>query len=373
MDGFFSFFKKKVLILFISLTTTSAFCNIINLQLDKKPPHISVYNWCSQKAKELKTKKKEAVLKILGIKNQNEWELNKKRIKPLHAKVMLEAKNKTTLKETAYNYIKESYEQIKKSFYSAIQNPTIQKKLGDTTINDQKYAAIISSKKIGTVELVKTSLKYESAPTSADHNTIYVVPTSIILCDLSDDEIQASLCHELAHILCKHNLDDYCMRQLHIEKKLKNKKQFNEALSQFKKATEIEADIVGLFNNQKTAKSLTTMIEKFKSLNFTTKNDPNHPAPNERVKYLKKISEALQSEQTKHKKIVKSSSKNKTTSDITQPQVEAKAKLSYLVEPPSKTKKQTTIICGSTPKQSRISTIVKGAAIATTLYFFIFR
>jgi len=250
--------------------------NTINLELDKKPDHVQVYNWCTKKAEIHVKKYKNEVMKILNI-SFEQLENIKKRIVYINNNP---TKKSLTLIE----------EKIKNCVCNVLTHPYVKEKLKITNLKTTPLKIIAKTRNDSSIEIIcQNSNEYIK---TNGRNTIYINPTIISQYGFSPTEIEVMLAHELAHIACKHYLD------LTIFKKIYNTSnntispnQFNSAYNNMQKALEVEADIVGIFNNRKWAQISTLLFQKFLQNNYT--KAPTHPTVQQRLRYFKSIYHVL--------------------------------------------------------------------------------
>ncbi|EKD23251.1 MAG: hypothetical protein ACD_82C00181G0002 [uncultured bacterium] len=218
----------------------------IDLRLNKKPANISVYDWSKQKAQELVNEKRHAILALLG-RTDNGWEETKENLEPIY-------------KKSADHYEKKYKKQILPPsshglIMSIIKHPMIQKELGITSISIKENIIIAERAYAYPIKfLCEDPDEPIDSPEASDGYNIIISPQMAFSGKYSDEELEAFIGHELAHIKYKHIPEIYCFTNLYREKLSRNETNvnqdtFDEALHAYNRAIEIQADIVGTFNN----------------------------------------------------------------------------------------------------------------------------
>jgi len=280
----------KALLFYVMLPTNTV-CIDINLRLNERPAHISVYKWCKQRAKALVDEKRNSLLRALGA-SHRDWENTKRRIKNYMKHLNQEDQGQALP------------DHIKNCIYSILRKPYIQKKFSILQVTNQNNKIVALASKGKHIAFVGKNKGNMDA--DGPSRTIHINPTHYSW--FPDQEIQAAIGHGLAHIKREHHLKLWYIAQLYEDKRIKFPRQAfekeldrnlipntreNIALFEFARAQEIEADIVGIFNDQGFAQALHSYFDRPGKDQDTLA----HPADSKRAAYFGEISEHMGREQ----------------------------------------------------------------------------
>ena len=279
----------------------------INLKSDERPDHISSYEWYTQQVRKYVFKKRKKVLALLDITTQEVWE-EKKSI--FTSAYYAEFREKERADQRQRRPLPEH---IKKAIYNVIKDPYIQKIFEIKAISEKKNQIIAeryNKKQSITFECEKhkdplglkedTELSPEerkyARPKSAASikgNSIKIVPEFLYDKNqlITIKRAEACLCHELAHILKEHILEQYCLSEIFSQQQRENNThttayKFLEGRHEFSRAFETEADINASFKNTKRTIALIHFLEDERQ--YVNPKDPTHPPIEKRINYLKR-------------------------------------------------------------------------------------
>jgi hypothetical protein len=278
----------------------------VDLKINQRPENMSTYEWSVQKAAQLAKEKRLKILKSIGATEQ-EWETAKKNYEPGYKIIMGQ-------KEAIYkkNLLPQNLQNL---VMNVIERPSVKEELGITRIS--KINGIIIAEREN-----KTPIKFLCdspnnplicAEAVYGYNVI-LSPTRIFKNkdfnamhdELNNGLLEAFVGHELGHIKYKHQPEENCLRNLY-NKKLTERKvsidnaTFENILADWKKATEVQADIFGTFDDR-------TLLESAE--NYWTERSSSgvcetgnlHPQYPVRANYLNQMHSAIKKEPTKPEK-----------------------------------------------------------------------
>lgn len=259
----------------------------ISLKINEKPKNISMYKWCNQRAKDLVIEKKLAILKFLE-KSESEFKIEKHDSKKSH-------KERYKNKEAIYKKQPLSAS-MRKLLLDVLTNEKLQKKLNIEKIFVENNIITIERTNKEPIKFLNNT-KHEFSTNGYD---VEISEEKIKQKNLSNDAVKAFVVHELAHIKFKHNLERHTF--INMYNKIKNNnsvlnkeiEDFNKLLSEFNKATEVQADIFCFLKNKTWLESL---INTFNNMtqNQQAKPSLNHPKCATRANYLNQIHISLES------------------------------------------------------------------------------
>jgi len=288
MEKLQSFFKK--IFLCCALLSTQIALSGIDLQLHRKPRNVSTYNWCTERARGFVQQKRSVMLKMLNIANQDEWKRTKKSLEREYKSECLESLNeKEAVSQTPFD------QSTRRCITNILKKPSVKRKFKITNIIDKGNIITVETAEGEEINFVK--IENKEHPIYSTDQAVCISQAKIQSIAL-ESEIEAIIGHELAHVLRKHAFEDYCMKRTYElnEKSAPDEKTFNEALYDFKRAYEIEADIVGTFNNLHLAQNLYDFFSKRTSPALPDKN-AEHPSYKERATYMSSIAWYMKIEQ----------------------------------------------------------------------------
>lgn len=282
----------------------------IDLMLSKKKAHISTvgyistYDWCIKRAEEFLNEQRSAILQGLNM-SQEEFKFTKEAFKETIEKNIIEPEQEQLNACTEQDETHDC--QINQAIKDTLKSDTLRNLLNIKKVyilNDILHA---ERKNACTIKFFKTHKNSNSISHTDGHNVFISTKLYSKAKDwwLKECSLEAHIGHELAHILCKHFIEKKLFEalcELQITKK-ENKIQKFELdllLTKFIIATEIQADILGLFNNKKWAQDqlncYSVLIKETENSNYDNYADNKHPKFKERANYFKEILSYMQKE-----------------------------------------------------------------------------
>ncbi|MFC1842636.1 M48 family metalloprotease [Candidatus Dependentiae bacterium] len=325
--------KKLLLFLTIFSSASFAFNDHIDLKLELKPKYITSYDWCKQKAHDFVREKRQKVLRLLNMRNEKEWKDTKINLECIYKEAIVNKYSSDSKREL--------FNTIQKSIMNILDHPYVKKELEITRI--RKINGIIVAERLNNlpIKFLSANHKKPGSVASTDGYNIYISPEIYIAKNHSALMLEACIGHELGHVACKHIIEKFCFSHAYstqvAQKTTKvSRKEFENAINEWSRAMESQADIVGTFNNWMWVEQLSLFFKKF----ISGGSDPLHPSPIQRFNYLRNIYLSIQKDSTPTKKSTKKSPpkkpKKQTKKANKQPKnnkkTNKKSKQSYKVE-----------------------------------------
>lgn len=270
-----------------------------DLLLSRKPKKCSTYQWCKKRAEEYLLERKNDLLAGLEIK---EYELES--LKSEYAENLI---NQRVCNINGFD--KEEEKKILEPIKGIVTNKTVIKEFlikKLVKINNFFCARLQNQSEIRFLKNKKNNCLAEfiGRDILISEKVFSIAKESW----LSRGSLEAHIGHELAHILCKHTVEVRILQALTDIKIKENKNiipahQLVSLLNKFIVATEIQADIVGLFEDEKLAKDQENcykdLIKHTMGTNFENYCGFAHPSLKDRADYFEKIYASMKKENIK--------------------------------------------------------------------------
>jgi len=249
------------------------------VKTDETTLGVITYEQAKEIARDVVNEKKENVLHLLDLDNEK-WEEAKKTLQPGYTEPVNIDHNCFVKKE-------KMSPEIKQSVHNVLENPDVKSAFGITSIAEEDFKIKATRENGKNIYFVLSTPSQINSWAASSEKTVYIVPEEMKRLSISSSELEASIGHELGHILSEHNLEDqWLMSEYKKNLKAKDSVAFQSALNEWRRAQEVEADIVGTFNNGDWANALAASFQNNQRQIASYQLDPSHPPTSDRINYL---------------------------------------------------------------------------------------
>lgn len=250
----------------------------------------NLLSWCENglnlKEKNLQTE----LCALVGI-DETQWTAQKTKLGPEYEKACQEA----TQQEMADKPLPD---ELIMPIYNVLNNPDIKTMLGIVAIERDPNNMFIRASRIGQTPItVARGTKKIQSEASTDQFTVLIYPNELFATHANSAEIEATIAHEIIHIVNKDDFEVFCLDKLYKKNRKKcrtSRKKFCQLKGQWERIQEKRADLRSGLLNIKYARASRDNFERNLPKKESLRTTSTHPTDRQRFTYMADLVRAME-------------------------------------------------------------------------------